>query len=479
MIRTTQTPQSLQWLGQLNLSRAHVVVAVAVAAAILIAIGLGTPSDSNSVAINSASGAPSETGSFLATPAKAQADDSLATIATFASLAGRPIAPSAEPAREQPIERPTEQPWHEQKVRSGDNLSLIFKRAGYNDRDLHQVVTQASEGKALAKIYPGQTIAFQASESGQLTAIKHQKSLLETITYRLGEDGFESDITRRKPVAQQSVASGVITSSLFIAGQQAGLSHTTIMDMAGIFGGVIDFVQDPRKGDTMHLMFEELYLDGEKYGDGDILAASFTNRGETFTAYRYTDSNGDVGYYNQDGVSMRKAFLLAPVDFTRISSSFNLRRLHPIYKTNRPHRGTDYAAPRGTPVFSAGDGRVIKTGYSRSNGNYVFVQHGEQYVTKYLHLHKRKVKKGQRVSQSQVIGTVGSTGAATGPHLHYEFLVNGVHRNPRTIHKKLPKAKSLPKTEMASFREAIAGSVSQLASLQVQGQLAANTATDE
>lgn len=477
--RTTQAPQSLQWPRQLNLSRAHMAIAVAVVAALLIATGLGTPSGSSSASISSASGSTSEADNFLGPAGEAQVDDSLAAIATFATLPARPIAPPVELDIEQPIEQSIEQPWQQETVRSGDNLSLIFKRAGYNDRDLHQVVTQASEGKALAKIYPGQTIAFQASESGQLTAIKHQKSLLETITYRLGEDGFKSDIARREPVAQQSVASGVITSSLFIAGQQAGLSHTTIMDMAGIFGGVIDFVQDPRKGDTMHLMFEELYLDGEKYGDGDILAASFTNRGETFTAYRYTDSNGDVGYYNQDGVSMRKAFLLAPVDFTRISSSFNLRRLHPIYKTNRPHRGTDYAAPRGTPVFSAGDGRVIKTGYSRSNGNYVFIQHGEQYVTKYLHLHKRKVKKGQRVSQSQVIGTVGSTGAATGPHLHYEFLVNGVHRNPRTIHKKLPKAKSLPTTEMASFREAIAGTVSQLASLQVQGQLAANTTADE
>ena len=147
---------------------------------------------------------------------------------------------------------------------------------------------------------------------------------------------------------------------------------------------------------------------------------------------------------------MRKAFLLAPVDFTRISSNFNPRRLHPIYKTSRPHRGTDYAASTGTPVFAAGDGRVSKAGYSKANGNYVFIQHGEQYVTKYLHLHKRKVKQGQRVSQSQVIGTVGSTGAATGPHLHYEFLMNGVHRNPRTIHKKLPKAKSLPKRRWPS-----------------------------
>ena len=163
---------------------------------------------------------------------------------------------------------------------------------------------------------------------------------------------------------------------------------------------------------------------------------------------------------------MRKAFLLAPVDFTRISSNFNPRRIHPIYKTARPHRGTDYAASTGTPVYAAGDGRVVKAGYNRANGNYVFIQHGEQFVTKYLHLHKRKVKQGARVSQSQVIGTVGSTGAATGPHLHYEFLMNGVHRNPRTIHKKLPKAKSLAASEMPRFRQAISEISEQLAALQ-------------
>jgi murein DD-endopeptidase MepM/ murein hydrolase activator NlpD len=174
---------------------------------------------------------------------------------------------------------------------------------------------------------------------------------------------------------------------------------------------------------------------------------------------------------------MRKAFLLAPVDFTRISSNFNPNRLHPIYKTKRPHRGTDYAAPTGTPVFAAGDGRVVKAGYTRANGNYVFIQHGEQYVTRYLHLHKRRVKKGQRVSQSQVIGTVGATGAATGPHLHYEFLMNGVHRNPRTIHKKLPKAKTLPTTEMAQFRKATREASVQLASLRSGNNLALSTDT--
>jgi murein DD-endopeptidase MepM/ murein hydrolase activator NlpD len=169
---------------------------------------------------------------------------------------------------------------------------------------------------------------------------------------------------------------------------------------------------------------------------------------------------------------MRKAFLKAPVDFNRVSSNFNPNRLHPIYKTKRPHRGTDYAAPRGTPVYAAGDGRVVEAGYTRANGNYVFIQHGEIYKTHYLHLNKRRVKKGERVQQGDVIGTVGSTGAATGPHLHYEFLVSGVHRNPRTVHKLLPKAKSLPATELARFQAAIKSPVQQLATLRQQTRIA-------
>ena len=377
--------------------------------------------------------------------------------------------------------QPTAPLWNGITVKSGDNLSLIFKRAGYSDRDIYRITKKTPEGKSLTRIFPGQTIAFRADDSGELLAVRHIISALETVTYQNTEAGFDSQRDIRTPEVKQAWASAEISSSLFLAGQEAGLSQNMIMELANIFGGVIDFALDPRVGDTIHLLYEDLYLDGKKYRDGEIVAASFTNQGKTFSAYRYKDSQGDKGYYNEDGVSMRKAFLLAPVDFTRISSNFNPRRLHPIYKTRRPHRGTDYVAPRGTPVFSTGDGRVIKAGYSKANGNYVFVQHGERYVTKYLHLHKRKVKPGQRVSQNQVVGTVGATGAATGVHLHYEFLMDGVHRNPRTIHKKLPKAKSLASSEMPMFKAATGDAFAQLTSLQTGYQLAmsrsGNTAT--
>lgn len=451
-IPAERQPFAVPRLPRLSIKRGHLAVCALLAGFTALALGLATgPSEPQIDAGATAEIFANQPGNSHVAGARDEETALVEVVNTEAQLS----APE-----------PPEQPWHEEIVRRGDNLSLIFKRAGFSDREVHLVVTQAADGKNLAKIYPGQTIAFQRNTSGELAAIRHVRNALETTAYTLGEDGFSSETLARVPEKRVTSATGVITSSLFLAGQKAGLSHTTIMDMANIFGGVIDFVGDPRKGDTMHLIFEELYLDGEKFDDGQIIAASYTNRGKTFTAYRYTDQQGDVGYYNEDGVSMRKAFLLAPVDFTRISSNFNPRRIHPIYKTARPHRGTDYAAPTGTPVYAAGDGRVIRAGYTRANGNYIFIQHGEQFVTRYLHLHKRKVKQGQRVSQSQVIGTVGATGAATGPHLHYEFLMNGVHYNPRTIHKKLPKAKSLAASEMAQFRESITPNVTALAKLQ-------------
>ena len=368
-------------------------------------------------------------------------------------------------------ETPPEPLWRNFTVGDGDNLSLIFNRAGFSDTDLYRVARD-NDDRSLKRIYPGETIGFQADSEGNLLALRHVQSPLLTTTYeREGNAFIASDFTRVPERIARDV-SMTIDSSLFIAGSDAGLSDAMIMELAGIFGGVIDFVMDPRIGDTIHVLYEELALDGERYDDGPILAASFTNRGETFEAYRYTDSEGDTSYYNEVGVSMRKAFLMAPLDFTRVSSNFNPNRLHPIYKTQRPHRGTDYAAPRGTPVYAAGDGRVTEAGYTRPNGNYVFIQHGEQFETHYLHLHRLKVKKGARVKQGDVIGTVGSTGAATGPHLHYEFLVNGVHRNPRTVHKILPKARSLPNEELPRYLASIQQPVQQLASLRNSQQLA-------
>ncbi len=400
-------------------------------------------------------------------PAPATAPDAAEILPALAAAAPEPEV--SEPPTQAPPPPPPE--WHKQTVREGDNLSLIFARAGFSDRDVYEV-TRTDGGRALRKIFPGQTIAFLTDREGQLQQVRHVESPLRWTDFTRDDAGYRSKITQREPEIREQTASLRIDSSLFIAGQSAGLSHRVIMDLASIFGGVIDFALDPREGDTIELIYEEHWLDGEKYADGSILAAAFTNRGETYDAYRFRDSEGDISYYNGEGVSMRKAFLKAPLDFTRVSSNFNPNRLHPIYKTRRPHRGTDYAAPRGTPVYAAGDGRVVEAGYTRPNGNYVFIQHGETYKTHYLHLHRIKVKQGQRVKQGETIGTVGSTGSATGPHLHYEFLVNGVHRNPRVVHKSLPKARSLPDTELPRFKATVQGPLQQLAALRQRTRLA-------
>ena len=395
----------------------------------------------------------------------------LITEATVVPEIATPIEKDAGTIEDNTAPPPALPKWRNFTVRSGDNLSLVFARAGFSDTDLYRVA-EFNQRQSLRKIYPGETVGFQSDEQGELLAMRHVQSPLLTTLYQRTKDGYEATEITREPDRRSRNVSLTIESSLFLAGMEAKLSDGMIMELAGIFGGVIDFALDPRVGDTIHVIYEELMLDGSRFGDGPILATSFTNRGETFEAYRYTDLEGDTSYYNESGVSMRKAFLRAPLDFTRVSSNFNPNRLHPIYKTQRPHRGTDYAAPRGTPVYAAGDGRVVEAGYTRPNGNYIFIQHGEQFVTHYLHLHRLKVKKGTKVKQGQVIGTVGSTGAATGPHLHYEFLVNGVHRNPRKVHKILPKARSLPKTEIPRYLASIRQPTQQLASLRNAQQLA-------
>ena len=217
------------------------------------------------------------------------------------------------------------------------------------------------------------------------------------------------------------------------------------MNLANIFQWDVDFALDIREGDKFSALVEQIFIDGEFSGYGEILAAEFTNQNEGFSAVRYSDGR----YYTPGGDSMQKTFLRAPVSFKYISSSFSKRRYHPVQKRYKAHRGVDYAASTGTPVFAAGDGKVIKSGYDRFNGHHVFVEHGGGITTKYIHFSKRKVRKGAKVKQGQVIGLVGATGLAAGPHLHYEFLVNGVHRNPRTV--SLPKANPISKSEKEKF----------------------------
>lgn len=358
-------------------------------------------------------------------------------------------APLEEEALLEPLVAATTQ--KQESVKSGDTLSAIFHRAGLNDKALFEVIQSSEAGKALARLYPGHTFIFELDEQGALTKLSHIIDNLNSQTFTRVDNSFQHQTHTKTPDVKYAMRSGTIESSLYNAGIEANLDDELIMELASIFGWDVDFALDIRKGDSFKILYEESFLDGERIGVGHILAAEFVNQNTTFKAVRYVDSNNKAQYFTPDGKAMQKAFLRAPLDFRRISSNFNPKRLHPISKTVKPHRGTDYAANRGTPVWAAGEGRVVASGYTKANGNYVVIQHGGEIQTKYLHLHKRSVKTGQRVKQKQIIGTVGSTGYSTAPHLHYEFLLNGVHRNPRTIVQKLPKAKSIDKEDLPRF----------------------------
>ncbi|MEQ8861580.1 MAG: peptidoglycan DD-metalloendopeptidase family protein [Pseudomonadales bacterium] len=339
------------------------------------------------------------------------------------------------------------------QVKPGDNLSVIFKRLGIPAREIQHLLASEPLGKRLRNIFPGHSLSFSRADDGTLVKLAYTPGPLETLEFERVGDGFVGNEMFQEPARTTAYKHGVIDHSLFVASQRAGLSDAVTMRLAQIFQWDVDFVLDIRRGDEFHVVFEELYVGDEFIGYGDILAAEFINRGESYRAIRYTDAQGHADYYDPSGDSMRKAFLRAPVEFSRISSNFNLRRVHPLFKRNIPHRGIDYAAPTGTPILAAGDGRVVTASRTKPNGNYVVIQHGEQFTTKYLHMSKfgRGIKSGSRVKQGQTIGYVGATGWATGPHLHYEFLVNGVHQNPRTV--QLPDAAPIPKPELARFNE--------------------------
>lgn len=335
--------------------------------------------------------------------------------------------------------------WQSVEVKAGDSLALIFDRAGFSPRTLYDITSVGKATKALKKIMPGQIIKFGENHDGELQELRYQQDIITTLVVTTTDKGYQANTEKRELETREKLASAVIDSNFWNAGISAGLEPSVIMNLANIFGWDIDFGLDIRKGDHFNIIYETKFLDGIEVKTGQIIAAEFVNQGQSYQAIRHTDGE----YYSASGRSMRKAFLRAPVNFKYISSNFNPRRLHPVTKTIKAHNGIDYAAKRGTPVQASGSGTVTDSGYSRFNGNYVFIKHGEKYLTKYLHLHKRSVRKGQRVKQGQKIGTVGATGRVTGVHLHYEFLVNGVHRNPRTV--KLPKSQPIAKKEKTAF----------------------------
>ena len=340
-------------------------------------------------------------------------------------------------------------------VRAGDNLSLIGQRSHLSTKTIYEI-DKLSSAKRLRSIYPGQKLTITTNNDGQFVELIYPYSPTESLYINKTADGYTTNTVKNKIDIREIFTRAEITSNFWNAGVKGKMPAKQIMNLATIFGWDIDFALDIRAGDSFAVIYEEQYIDGYFVSTGNILAAEFINQGDKFQAIRHKDGS----YYTPSGRSMRKAFLRAPVNFKYISSSFNRNRRHPVTGRIRAHNGIDYAARTGTPIVSAGDGKVIASAYNRFNGNYVFIKHNTNIVTKYLHMNRRTVKQGQRVKQNQKIGTVGATGRVTGPHLHYEFLVNGKHKNPKTV--SLPKAESLRGSEKTKFVSEAKGIIEQL-----------------
>ncbi|MCY1395652.1 Murein DD-endopeptidase MepM [compost metagenome] len=357
----------------------------------------------------------------------------------------------AEPAPVVEVEEKKPASHREVIVAKGDTLSTLFEKVGLPATSVHEILASDKQAKQFSQLKRGQKLEFELGPDGQLTNLHSKLNDVESISLTRNDKGYTFNRITAKPTVRSAYVHGVINSSLSQSAARAGLSHSLTMDMASVFGYDVDFAQDIRQGDEFDVIYEQKVVNGKAVGNGPILSARFTNRGKTYTAVRYTNKQGNSSYYTADGNSMRKAFIRTPVDFARISSKFSMGRKHPILNKIRAHKGVDYAAPRGTPIKAAGDGKVLLAGRRGGYGNTVVLQHGNTYTTLYGHMQgfAKGVKTGGTVKQGQVIGYIGTTGLSTGPHLHYEFQVNGVHVDP--LGQKLPMADPIAKAERARF----------------------------
>ena len=335
-------------------------------------------------------------------------------------------------------------------VGRGDTMEKLFRKNKLNLGQLMEIAGLDEAKQRFRKIRPGDIFEITHTE-GQLLSMYSKLDLTSALTIEKQESNFVARIIERPVEIRKRNAYGVIYTSLFESAAVAGLSDKVIMNVAGIFAWDIDFVLDIRSGDNYYIQFEEIWQDGEFVTEGEIIAAEFNNNGRSIQAIRFKDDNDNTDYFTPTGDSVRKEFLRNPVDFTRISSNFNPNRRHPILNKIRAHRGVDYAAPRGTPIKASGDGKVIYRGTKSGYGKAVILQHGGNITTLYAHMsaYAAKARVGSRVRQGQTIGYVGATGLATANHLHYEYRLNGVHRNPRTV--PLPDAEPIAEKYREKF----------------------------
>ena len=396
------------------------------------------------------------------------AEKQLTEVQQAAPQEAQQVAPQKVAAAQKPAPKTTNisslaksSKWLKTTIKNGDSLSAIFSRLGLSGKLLHKIIVSSKEAKKLEKINPGEALRVRLDEKGKFDKLILERSALSSLQVIAVKDGFETSLASKPVEVHRTQLTGVISDSLFNSAKRVGMSENMIMELTEIFGWDVDFALDIQPGDSFAVVFDEQFVDGEKYQNGDILAAEFVNHGKIFRAVRFENPNGKVEYFTPEGKSMRKTFLRAPVDFRRISSKFSPERNHPVLGKKRPHKGVDYAAATGTPIKAAGSGRISFRGTKGGYGNTVVIQHDEHHSTLYAHMSKYSSKKqGARVQQGDVIGYVGSTGLATGPHLHYEFRVDNVHIDP--LKAKLTQTAKLDKKYRKDFLASSAPLVTQL-----------------
>jgi len=354
-----------------------------------------------------------------------------------------------------PISRVRDEPasalhWHEVTVESGQTLGAIFTAMGVSRRILHQMLEHPGVRETLVKLRPGVTLGFQLDEAGGFHAFRFDRSDSEQVTLALEAGHIREEISEYALETRTVLISGIVGRSLFHSARKLGLAGRVINTLTDdIFQYDIDFSRDMTANDRFSVLVEQTWRDGELIRTGPVQAAVFTAKGKPFTAVRF-EHEGKAEYFDAEGRPLKKSFIRNPIQFARLSSRFGMRR-HPVLGTMRAHKGVDYAAPTGTPIMAAGDAKVVSAGWQRGYGNTVVLDHGRGYTTLYGHMSRTaKLRRGQQVRQGEVIGYVGATGLATGPHLHYEFRVNGEHRDP--LKHMLPPPDPLDGDALLAFR---------------------------
>ncbi|MFI4921285.1 MAG: M23 family metallopeptidase [Gammaproteobacteria bacterium] len=347
-------------------------------------------------------------------------------------------------------------------VANGDTLAALFAARNLSAADLQAIMDLDQAAARLKRILPGDVIHITYTPDAHIQSLRMQYDEGHTLEVTRQGVGFSAALTDIPVTVVTAYAHGVIENSLFDAASRAGLSDATTMELIQLFAWDIDFAHDIQNGDSFTVIYQKIHRQGQAIADGPILAAEFVDGSKVHRVLRYTDPAGLTGYYTPDGRSIKKTLMRAPVSYSRISSGFSLHRKHPILGFSRAHQGVDYAAPSGTPIQAAGDGRIAFEGYKGGYGKCMVIDHGGGYSTLYGHLSrfKRGTHTGMHVKQEQIIGYVGMTGLATGPHLHFEVRINGVPHNPRTV--KLPDTAPVLTQYLADFTSASGNLLAQL-----------------